>query len=159
MQGAKPETTHEYSDTAKALLMELQSQAQNVVNQRPELEALPAAPTETYSCPAKVVFTGLAVWERVQICCSSTPPVRSTTDIWGLTVAIGGISWGPCGFNVPPSQLPSLGDLTIQVNIASVAVQISWWKGGTPIGTFVGGGVGIGTGVLGGNCRFEDGTC
>lgn len=158
MQGAKPEITHEYSDTAKALLLELQTQAQNVANQRPELEALPTAP-ETFSCPAKVVFTGLAIWERVQICCSSQPAVRATTDIWGLTVAVGGISFGTCWFNVPPSDLPSLGDLSIQVNIASVAVQISWWKGGTPIGTFVGGGIGIGAGVLGGNCKFENGTC
>ena len=160
MQGAKPETTHEFSDTAKDLLLELQAQALHVVNQRPELEALPtAAPAETFSCPAKVVFTGLAIWERVQICCSSQPAVRTTTDIWGPTLAIGGISWGTCWFNVQPSDLPSLGDLTIQVNIASVAVQISWWRDGAPIGTFVGGGVGLGTGVLGGTCKFENGTC
>jgi hypothetical protein len=165
MQSAKSAHAQQYSDMAKDSLLELQEQAKKVISQNPELgaaatAAAPApAPAETYSAPTKVVFTGLAVWEHVQICCSSQPPVMANTDIWGLTAAIGGISWGTAWFSVPFSQLPSLGDLTIQVNIASVAVHISWWKSGTPIGTFVGGGIGIGVAILGGNCKFQNGTC
>ncbi|HEV2853713.1 MAG TPA: hypothetical protein VHC97_12995 [Thermoanaerobaculia bacterium] len=52
-----------------------------------------------------------------------------------------------------------MGELTMQVNIASVAVQISWWKNGSPIGTFAGGGVGIGAGILGGSAQFVSGSC
>src|SRR5215831_650736 len=163
MQSAKPETAQQYSDTAKGLLQELQEQAQKVVAERPDLASAQARPAlaaaETFSCAAKVIFTGLAIWERVQICCSSQPAVMATTDIWGLTAAVGGISWGTGWFTVPPSKLPSLGNLTIQVNIASVAVQISWWKDGNPVGTFVGGGVGIGAAILGGNCSFQNGSC
>jgi len=164
MQSAQAHA-QQYSDMSKDLLGELQEQAKQVISQNPELGAAAAAPApaaapaETYSAPTKVIFTGLAIWERVQICCSSQPAVKATTDIWGLTAAIGGISWGTAWFSVPFSQLPSLGDLAIQVNIASVAVQISWWKNGTPIGSFVGGGVGIGAAILGGTCKFENGSC
>lgn len=156
-----PQTAQPYSDLAKNLLTELQQQARNVVDTHPEvgpLETLPAA-DPTYSCATKVVFTGLLVWERVQICCSSTPPIMATTDIWGPTVAVGGVSFGTMWSSIPFSDLPGLGDLGIQVNIASAVVQISWWRNGTPIASFLGGGIGIGAAVLGGNCKFQNGTC
>jgi hypothetical protein len=156
-----PEQVKEYTERSRALLAELQEKARQVVADRPELAG--AADLEAaaggYTCSGKVVFTGALVWERVQVCLSSSPAVRTTTDIWGATLAVGGISWGGGTFSVPPEDLPSLGDLTIQVNIASVAVNITWWKHGQPVGAFVGGGVGIGAGVLGGKCKFEAGSC
>lgn len=160
MQSTGTQTAQQYSDLAKGHLQELRNQAQNVVDAHPELGPLatPAA-DPTYSCAAKVVFTGLLVWERVQVCCSSTPPVMTTVDIWGPSTAIGGISWGTMWSSIPFSDLPGLGDLAIQVNIASPVVQISWWRNGTPIASFLGGGVALGVAVLGGNCRFQDGTC
>ncbi len=160
MQPATQQTAQQYSDSAKALLQQLQAQAQNVLTQHPELgpQAKPDAAVngETYSCPASVIFTGLLVWERIRIDLSSTPPLTSTADIWGATVAIGGESWGTMWSSIPFSQLAGI-DLTIQCNIASVAVQISFWQGGNAVATFAGGGVGIGTGILGGSCTFEPG--
>ena len=159
MQTATQQTAQQYSDAAKALLQELQTQAQNVLTQHPEIGVQPktaaAVPAgDTFSCSGSVIFTGLLVWERIRIDLSSTPALSATTDIWGATVAIGGESWGTMWSSIPFSQLAGV-NLTIQVNIASVAVQISFWQGTNPIATFVGGGVGIGAGVLGGSCTFQ----
>jgi hypothetical protein len=164
MATTKEKQAEWYSENAKSLLLELHEQAEKVKAKHPESKpakqtAIKAAQVGNYSVSTKVVFTGALVWERIQVCCSSTPAVMSTADIWGPTLAFGGISWGTSWFSIPPEQLPSLGDLTMQANIASVAVQISWWQNGSPIGTFVGGGVGIGGGVLGGTVNFQNGSC
>jgi hypothetical protein len=161
MQTATQQTAQQYSESAKALLQELQAQAQKVLTQHPEIgvQAKPDADVadDTFSCSGSVIFTGLLVWERIRIDLSSTPALTTTTDIWGPTIAIGGESWGTMWSNIPFSQLAGL-NLTIQVNIASVAVQISFWQGANLIATFVGGGVGIGTAVLGGSCQFGVGS-
>ena len=161
MQTTAEQTAQQYSESAKALLQELQAQAQKVLTQHPELgvQAKPDADAadDTFSCSASVIFTGLLVWERIRIDLSSIPALTATTDIWGATLAIGGESWGTMWSNIPFSQLAGL-DLTIQVNIASVAVQISFWQGTNLIATFVGGGIGIGAAVLGGSCTFELGS-
>ncbi|HEX7239828.1 MAG TPA: hypothetical protein VF263_06155 [Longimicrobiaceae bacterium] len=158
-----PEQAAQFEERAKARLAELQEQARAAVAERPELGGgllqADAAASQTYSCPAKVVFTGALVWERIQVCCDSQPPVNFTSDIWGLSVAFGGIVWGTAWFSVPPSQLPSLGSLSVQCNIRAVEVDMSWWKDGTPIGTFIGGGVGIGAAILGGTGEFKNGGC
>jgi hypothetical protein len=157
------EQAGQFAEQAAALLAELQEQAGQVAAERPELvgqqNAGVARSSSSHTCDTKVVFTGLAIWERVQVCCSSNPPVRTTADIWGPTVAIGGISWGSSSFSVSPDALPGMGELTMQVNIASVLVQISWWKGSSCIGTFVGAGVGVGSAILAGTCTFERGSC
>lgn len=157
------EQAEQFAERAAALLAELREKANQVTAERVELKAdagaQAALAAASHTCTTKVVFTGLLVWERVQVCCDSSPAVRATADIWGPTLAFGGIVWGSSTFAVAPGDLPRLGSLTMQVNIASVAVTISWWKDGTPVGAFVGGGVGIGAGVLGGSCTFENGSC
>lgn len=150
----------QYSDLAKSLFLELQQQAQNVVNEHPEAGPLETpAPAPAYSCATKVLFTGFGIWERIAICCSSTPPVMAPADVWGATIAVGGVTWGETWSNIPFSDLPSLGDLDMQVNITQVSVQISWRKNGNLIANFVGAGLSLGVGVLGGTCKFRDGTC
>lgn len=157
MQTATEQTAQQFSEPAKALLQQVQAQAQQVVTQHPEfgIEAKPAAVADdTFSCSGSVIFTGLLVWEQIRIDLSSTPPLSTTTNIWGPTLAIGGESWGTMWSSIPFSQLAGL-NLNIQVNIASIAVQITFLQGANPVATFVGGGVGIGTAILGGSCTFQ----
>ena len=150
-----------YAKLAESLLQDLQEKAKQVVSERPELGPIEpqAALGEVYQASGKMIFTGILVWEHIEICCFSQPPVMSNTNIWGITSAIGGISWGNYRFSVPFSQLPSVGELTIQVTINSVLVTASFWHGGTPVGTYIGGGLGIGAAFLGGSCAFKNGSC
>ena len=85
--------------------------------------------------------------------------MQFTSDIWGLSVAFGGIVWGTIWSALPFDQLPAQGSLTVQCNIRSVEVDMSWWQGSTCVATFVGGGVGIGAAVLGGSGSFKLGSC
>ena len=150
-----------YAKLAESLLQDLQEKAKQVVSEKPELGPIQpqAALGGAYEAQGKMIFTGIVVWEHIEICCFSQPPVMSNTNIWGVTTAIGGISWGTYRFTVPFSQLPSIGELTIQVTIISTLVTASFWQGGTPVGTYIGGGLGIGSALLGGSCKFVNGSC
>jgi hypothetical protein len=161
MESDKTAHAELYSELAGSLLQDLQEKANQVVSQKAELGPIEAhaALGEVYYAQGKMIFTGILVWERVEICCFSQPPVMSTTDVWGVTTAIGGISWGTYKFSVPFSQLQSLGDLTVQITIIAALVTASFWKSGTPVGTYIGGGLGIGTAFLGGSCKFVNGSC
>jgi outer membrane lipoprotein SlyB len=69
-------------------------------------------------------------------------------------------SSGTCTFNVPASQLPHLGELTIQVTITPVALQISFWKDSNLLGVYAGSSAGGFSGkVGGGKWKFVNGTC
>ena len=129
-------TAEQYSDTAEALLQQLESPA--------------TSPAANFSWPATVNFQ-----KSMQICCSSQPPIKGTTNV---ITTIAGVSSGTCQFKVPASQLPSLGQLTIEVNVALSAISIVFFNGETVIGVFAGNG-GIVPGVFGGNCKFENGAC
>ncbi len=162
MQSSTSQTTGQNSDTAKALLQQLQKRVQQVVAEHPELGPvdLPSTdPSLQFTWPAKLIFKGLSIWQRVELCCDSQPPIKARTDIFGVTNPVNGGSSGTCMFNVPASELPGMGELTIQVTILPVALQISFWTGSTLLGIYAGSGGGVAGTVGGGKCKFENGTC
>jgi hypothetical protein len=110
MADTELEMASRYSDQARARLLELQEQARLVLSQHPEL-----APTrrpdvktdELHSCTTKVIFTGAAIWERVQVCNESDPPTRCTSDVRGLSFAFAGSSGGRPGGSSPRAGYPT----------------------------------------------------
>ena len=129
-------TAEQYSETAATLLQHLES---------PDANAAP-----NFSWPATVKLQN-----TIQICCASQPPTKGTTDV---TSPLGGSSSGTCQFRVPASELPVLGELTIEVNIALGVISIAFFNGTTVIGVYAGNG-GVAPSVLGGHCKFEFGAC
>jgi hypothetical protein len=112
-----------------------------------------------FTWPAEVILKGTPIAGRLQICCSSEPPIKTTTDIAGIASAAGVVSSGTCSFKVPASELPGLGELTIQITIAPTVVSIVFFNGTNVIGAFAGNGVPTGTLVFGAKCKFENGSC
>ena len=113
------------------------------------------APATTYTYKGNFVFAAAFVWMKVStnnpITFSDGTVKSFSGTCWGLGLG-GGTSWGGGSFSVPPS---TLGDCNIQVAIASIAVQISFWNGGTPIGIFAGGGLGVGGAAGGGSGKWS----
>lgn len=118
-----------------------------------------ADPAAKFTWPAEVIFKGTPISGRLQICCSSEPPIKTTTGIAGIAPAAGIVSSGTCSFQVPASELPGLGELTIQVTIAPTVVSMVFFNGTNVIGAFAGNGVPVGTLVFGAKCKFENGSC
>jgi hypothetical protein len=111
--------------------------------------------SERWSVSGYASFTGLAIWEHVKVCFDRR--YYCEADLWGPTMAIGGVSWGTAWFDVPESRLD--GEVGIQCYIASVAIEVSFWWGARPIGVFAGGGIGIGGGMIGGKGNFVRRSC
>lgn len=162
MQDEKQKDSQKYLEQARDLLQKLREQAQKVVDERPEARSPDnqlAGATEVYSCTGQVSFAGLIIYEKVQMTCFSERNVVATADMWGIALSIGGTSWGGWTLSFPPTKLPGLGDLDMQVNIVGGTpslVEVSLWKSGYPVGTYVGSGLGVGlSSVLGGRCKFD----
>ena len=68
--------------------------------------------------------------------CYSEPPIKARVDLLGVMNPVNAESSGTCTFNVPASQLPHLGELTIQVTITPVALQISFRKDSNLLGVY-----------------------
>jgi hypothetical protein len=77
----------------------------------------------------------------------------------GLVTPVDGASSGECNFSIPASQLPGLGELAVQVTIGSFALQLVFFQGTNVIGVYSGSVSGGPSGVAGGTCKFELGTC
>ena len=124
--------------------------------QTPEtIEQNTADPALSFNWPAQLIFKGTNTCE---LCCSSEPPIKAKMNIVGV-FGINDVSSGMCSFNGPASKVPGLGELTLQVSSNVVALHISFFIGTTLIGTYTGDNDGIASGVMGGKCKFEFGTC
>jgi hypothetical protein len=93
--------------------------------------------------------------KTIQICCSSQPALKGVTNV---IPPVGGTSSGTCQFKVPASELPVLGELTIEVNVALGVISIAFFNGTTVIGVYAGHG-GIVPSVFAGKCKFGFGAC
>jgi hypothetical protein len=106
-----------------------------------------------FAWAAKLILKGT----DILMCCSSEPPIKA--DIQGVTAPTDGVSAGTCSFSVPASQLPGLGELTVQITISPVALQLNFFQEANLIGVYAGSGGGAAGGVGGAHCKFEFGTC
>lgn len=129
-------TAEQYSETAATLLQ--------------HLEAPDSTAAANFSWPAT-----LNLQKTIQICCASQPSIKGTTDV---IPPLGGTSSGTCQFRVPASELPVLGQLTIEVNIALGVISIAFFNGTTVLGVYAGNGGAIPS-VFSGTCKFDFGTC
>jgi len=107
-----------------------------------ELEA--SAPGKLYTYKGAFTFAALFVWTQIKTNAPVTFSDGTTRSFLGNCYGVGlggGISWGGGSFSVAPSDL---GDCRITVAISSIVVTIEFWRNGVPIGSFVGGGLGVG---------------
>lgn len=91
------------------------------------------------------------------LCCSSDPPLKGVMQ--NLVTPFDEALSGTCNFNVPASQLPGLGELTVEVVISSMALQLLFFQGTNSLGVFsasVKGGPSAQAVTTG---KFELGTC
>ena len=106
-----------------------------------------------FKWPAKLVLKP----SNFSLCCSSNPPIKGVMQ--NLETPVEGTSSGTCSFNVPASQLPSLGQLAVQVTLNPVALQLTFFQGENLVGVYTGSDGGGAGGVGGATCKFEFGTC
>lgn len=68
--------------------------------------------------------------------------------IWGLGFG-SAISWGKFWSDVPSGELP--GDCSFAIQATPIACAMQFWRGDTYLGTYTGGGFGVGVSTSGGS--------
>lgn len=79
--------------------------------------------------------------------------VRFKADVWGVGLG-GGVVW-LSGWMSESTGTAILGDVHFVFNTTPIHTEISFFKGTTPIGVLVGGGLNIQSGVFGGKGSLE----
>ena len=138
----------DFERTTEQIERLLQSRAE--IAQLIEAKQAKAAPLAGVSGSAQVVFAQVLFFGSV----SATVKWESGGQcdfgamIWGLGIG-SAISWGTFWSDVPPDELP--GECSFSLEATSVACTMQFWRGDTYLGTYAGGGFGVGVSTSGGS--------
>lgn len=125
------------------------SALQSLIEANKELSSTPAGTSSGH-----MVFATAFIWGKVQAVTNyEGRDLEFNAEQWGVGFG-GGITWGGFVFNVSVAELIQ-GSCVVNVLATAVACNANWWRGSKYLGSYVGGGLGVGFSITGMSGSWE----